>query len=209
MSALRSFGAVLASGLAVVLAYTALMAGGTPVAGAVARGPSLQLVAKTAPHQHGAIMLVATLERPAKRTSAGPVPLAGYQVSFSVHVEQFSGAPLLALGSAATDAAGEATLTYRPTWTGSQALVATATSPGGSTLGPATASFTALSASHPFAGTVEASRPDGVIGRWVAGVLLGVLAILWVTLVGVVVRAHLALGSRSGPEGGPGRRARG
>lgn len=201
MSALRPFRVVLASGLAAALACTALMLGGTPVAGAVARGPSLQLVAEAAPHRRGAIMLVATLERPAKPASAVPAPLAGYQVSFSVHVEQFSGAPLLALGSATTDAAGEATLTYRPTWAGRQALVATATSPRGGTLGPATTSFTALSASHPFTGSVEASRPDGVIGRWVAGVLLGVLALLWVTLVGLVVRVNLSLGPRPGPEG--------
>ena len=201
MSALRAFGAVLASGLVAALAWTAFTVGATPVAGAVTRGASLQLVAKAAPHQRGEIVLAATLEQPARPASAHRATLAGYQVDFSVHVEEFAGAPLLTLGSATTDAAGEATLTYRPTWAGRQAFVATATSPGGSTLGPVTTSFTALSATHPFAGTLEASRPDGVIGRWVAGVLLGALALLWVALIGLVVRVNLALGSRHGPEG--------
>lgn len=198
----RSFRAVLACGLAAAVACMALTAGGALPALAATPASSLRLLARAAPRQPGALRLVATLERPGKHASPTRASLAGDQVTFSVHLAQFAGAPLLVLGSATTDAAGEATLTYRPTWLGRQALVATATSPRGNTLGSAATSVTALSASHPFAGTVEASRPDGVIGRWVAGTLLAVLAVLWVTLVALVVRVNFGLGR--GPRPGQG-----
>lgn len=38
---------------------------------------------------------------------------------------------------------------------------------------------------------IEASRPDGTIGRWVVFALLATVAVLWVTLVAVVVRIRL------------------
>jgi hypothetical protein len=115
-------------------------------------------------------------------------------VSFSVHLSQFAGAPLLTLGTATTDARGVATFTYRPTWAGRQELVATVTTAAGTEVGSTTA-FTATSAVHPFAGTVQAARPDGTIGRWVAGVLLGIVASLWVALIAVVVRVNTGLGA--------------
>lgn len=86
-----------------------------------------------------------------------------------------------------------ATLAYRPTWTARQSFVATASDAAGATLASATASFVATSASHPFAGTVQALRPDGSIGRAVTGVLLGVVALLWIALLAVVVRVNLGL----------------
>lgn len=184
-SALRS--ALLALAAAVVVL------GSASTAWAATFGPALRLVAQQAPHDPGAIELLATLQLPAARASSKPASLAGAQVSFSVHVSQFTGAPLLALGTATTNAAGVATFIYRPTWTGRQALVATAANKAGSTLASATASFAATIASHPFAGTVQAARPDGTIGRVVAGVLLGIVAVLWIALIAVVVRVNLGL----------------
>ena len=193
MSRSISGSSVLRSGLLALVAAIVVLLGATSTAWA-ATGPALRLVAHRAPHDPHAVELVATLQMPASAASSKkPASPAGAEVSFSVHLSQFSGAPLLSLGTAATNAAGVATLVYRPTWTGHQAIVATAANAAGTTLASATASFAATWATHPFAGTVEAVRPDGVIGRWVAGVLAAIVAMLWVTLIAVVVRVNLGL----------------
>lgn len=193
MSGSNSRNAVLRSVLAALVAAIVVVLGASSTAWAAASGPALRLVARQAPHDHGAVELIATLQMPASLPSSKAASPAGTQVSFSVHLSQFAGAPLLTLGTATTDAAGVASLAYRPTWTGHQALVATAANAAGTTVASATASFAATSATHPFAGTVQAVRPDGVIGRWAAGVLLAIVATLWVTLIAVVVRVNLRL----------------
>ena len=194
MNGPRSKRTVLRSGLLTLVATVVVVLGASSTAWAAASGPALRLVARQAPHDHGVVELVATLQMPAALASSKPASLAGADVSFSVHLSQFSGAPLLTLGTATTNAAGVAALAYRPTWTGHQALVATAVDAAGTTLASATASFAATRATHPFAGTVQAARPDGIIGRWVAGVLLAIVAVLWVTLIAIVVRVNLGLG---------------
>lgn len=120
----------------------------------------------------------------------------GLQVTFSVKVTQFEYAPLLQVGTATTGASGQATVTYQPTWNGPQEFVASAQAHSGAQLGPATASISA-GATTGFSGTVEASRPDGAIGRWVVVGLLTLVACVWVTLVAVVVRVYLTM--RTGP----------
>ncbi|MHB1740045.1 MAG: hypothetical protein ACYCXA_11345 [Actinomycetes bacterium] len=161
--------------------------------------PSLSLSAQQATQAPRAVELVASLEEPTGSAAGSrPASLAGVSVSFSVHLQQFAGAPLLALGSATTNAAGEAVLTYEPTWTGHQGLVATATTAAGTTLASATTSLNATSAARPFAGTVQAVRPDASIGRAVNGGLLAILAVLWITLIAVVVRVNLGLTARRG-----------
>lgn len=178
-------------GLLALVAVIVAVLCASSTAWAAASHPALRLVARQAPHDRGAVELIATLQMPASVASSRSASLAGAEVSFSVHLSQFSGAPLLTLGTATTDAAGVAALVYRPTWTGRQALVATAASAAGTTLASATASFAATSATHPFAGTVQAVRPNGVIGQWVTGVLLAIVATLWITLIAVVVRVNL------------------
>ncbi len=156
--------------------------------------PSIQLAAR--PHGH-AVRLVATVEVPVagSPTSAG-APVAGATVSFSIRLGEFAGAPLLSLGSATTNADGTATFSYTPTWTGRQTIVATAADTTGATIASATRSFSAAWAAHPFAGAVQAVRPDGAIGSVVAAVLLATLAVLWITLIAIVVRVHLGLTAR-------------
>lgn len=158
--------------------------------------PSIRLAARPSGH---AFRLVATVDGPtaSSPTSAG-APVAGATVSFSIRLGEFSGAPLLALGSAATRADGTATFTYTPTWTGRQTVVATAADASGATIASATTSFNAAWAAHPFAGTVQAVRPDGTIGSVVADVLLATVAALWITLIAIVVRVHLGLTARRG-----------
>lgn len=68
-------------------------------------------------------------------------------------------------------------------------------------VGPAAASpISAVLASGPPA---EATRPAGLIGRWVVVALLALVAIAWVTLVAAVVRLHLKLGQEEVPPDGP------
>lgn len=176
------------------VATAAVGLGSTPTALAATRAPTLRLVAAPPPHEHRAVELVATLERPGPTGNAAMLPAVGDHVSFSVRVSEFAGAPLLALGSATTNSSGVATLTYQPSWTGQQVFVATATNAAGTPLASARASFDATTSVQGFAGTVEAVRPDGGIGRAVAGTLLAIVAILWIALVGVVVRVKLGLG---------------
>ncbi len=50
-----------------------------------------------------------------------------------------------------------------------------------------------------FGGRVEASRPDGTIGRWVVAVLLSGVVVLWFTLFVIVVRVRRSLRSPGEP----------
>ncbi|MHB1599167.1 MAG: hypothetical protein ACYCXY_09860 [Acidimicrobiales bacterium] len=164
----------------------AALAGAVPAA-AQGQPLSLSLAAAPVPRHSPAIELVARL---AGGAGAAHARLGGATVTFSVTVAQFSGSPLLVVGTATTDSRGEATVTYYPTWTGTQDLSASAASAAGSPLAAATASVVVTSAAHPFAGSVEATRPDGTIGQWVVGALLAILVLLWVVLVTVVVRVR-------------------
>lgn len=152
--------------------------------------PRLAVSARTVPGRPPAVELFARLGEPSEVISGKKTPLGGVTVTFSVHLPEFSGSPLLVLGSATTDAAGEAHLTYDPTFAGRQALVATATDALGNSLATAATSYTATAAANPLAATAEAVRPDGTIGQVVVGVLLGIVALLWIVLVSVVVRVH-------------------
>lgn len=187
--------AVLAS-----LVGLAALVGGAPAAWASSAPGALELSARPTPGHPKTVELTAAFAGPA---SSEPASIAGATVSFSVQVGEFAGAPALAIGAARTDAAGVATLVYRPTWRGRQVFIATATTATGKVAGTAKASLVVTAATHAFAGTVQAARPDGIIGRWVAGVLLGIVATVWIVLAAVVVRVNLAVGA----VGGRGRRA--
>lgn len=159
-------------------------------AGAPRGTPTLGLTAQPIPGKGSAVTLVARLAGPAGASrTAKPASLGGVKVYFSLHLTEFAEAPLLALGSATTDAKGEAVFTYEPTWTGRQDLVASATSATGTMLTAATSTVTAR-ASRPLARSTEAARPDGTIGQVVVGVLLSILVLLWIVLFSVVVRVH-------------------
>lgn len=170
------------------------LVGGAPPAWASSAPGALELSARPAPGHPKTVELTAAFASPASSEAAG---IAGAKVSFSVRVGEFAGAPALAIGAARTDAAGVATLAYRPTWRGRQVLVATATTATGKVVGTAKAILVVIAATHAFAGTVQAARPDGIIGRWVAGVLLGIVATIWIVLAVIVVRVNLALGGRA------------
>jgi ABC-type antimicrobial peptide transport system permease subunit len=188
--------ATLGVGLIAGLLGIGAVLGFASIAGATTVPPALTLRAEQAPGDPQAVELTASLVQ-TPGSSVQPGSLAGDSVNFSVHLDEFAGAPLLALGSATTDATGTATMTYRPTWTGRQALTATVTDASGNTLGSAVTNFTADSADRPFVGTIEAARPDGTIGQAVAGVLIALVVILWVTLIAVVVRVRFGIAALS------------
>ncbi|MHB1500423.1 MAG: hypothetical protein ACYCYK_04525 [Candidatus Dormibacteria bacterium] len=195
---LRTLRQVLRLGLLSALVVPALVGAGVFVQAA---GPasSLHLSAHAATHAPQTVLLVATLDGPPAGTPrSGNAPVAGTEVDFSVRLGEFAGAPLLAIGSATTNAEGTAAVAYTMTWTGGQTFVATATDPSGDTIASATTSFTAAQAGHPFAGTVQAVRPDGAIGSVVADVLLGTVTLLWITLITIVVRVNVGLAARRG-----------
>ncbi len=157
-----------------------------------ATSPSLSLTARqasSAGRAGGEVKLLAHLTARDRASNASTVPVPGVVVRFSVRVKEFSGAPGLVLGSVTTNSSGNAVLAYRPSWSGAQQLVATAQGAAGATLASATATIVAK-ATDPFAGTVEASRAAGAIGRWVVVALLLTVAVLWVVLLGFAVRVH-------------------
>ncbi len=78
------------------------------------------------------------------------------------------------LGTATTSALGVATLPYTATWRGPQHLVATAAIPGYATGG---AHF-----------VPNPPMVLGPIGQWLVVTLLGIVAVLWVILIGTLVR---------------------
>ncbi len=129
------------------------------------------------------------VELTAKVTSAATTPIAGTIVNFYVHVEEFVGAPVLLIGSTTTNVAGVASITFQPTWAGTQNFEATVVDSAGTTL--ATTSLTVEAArTDQFAGPVQSLRPDGLIGRWVVFVLLSLVIGVWLTLIALVVRVQ-------------------
>lgn len=163
----------------------------------------MTLQAQGASSDPSSVELVATLRGAGGAGAAAPVPVAGVAVKFYVAASQFAGAfggqaPEMLVGTATTSAAGVAQVAYRTTWKGTQSFSAQAAGTGknASPLATAAASYDALSASRPFAGQLEASRPDGTVGRWAAGLLLAVVALLWIVMLGSVGRVHLLLARR-------------
>jgi hypothetical protein len=158
---------------------------------------TLTLHAAQAPTSARDVILTATVSPQGKPASAAANQLAGIAVDFYVGAKQFTGqfdtAPLLLLGKAATGSNGVATLTYSPTWTGKQPLVAQIDSASGNTLASSSTTYSATAASLPFKGTVQSQRPDGTLGKWAAGILLTVLGLLWLVLFGTAVRVNLLL----------------
>ncbi|MHB8317631.1 MAG: hypothetical protein ACYDEP_00150 [Acidimicrobiales bacterium] len=61
--------------------------------------------------------------------------------------------------------------------------------------GTGLAAATAAQGASGFTGRIESSRPDGTIGRWVVAVLLTGVVVLWLVLLGLVVRLRRSRGS--------------
>jgi hypothetical protein len=158
------------------------VAGSALPAAAAATGATLSLSSPSPSSQAG-------VELTAQVASSTAAPMPEVTVNFYVHLQEFSGAPELLIGSASTNAAGVASITYQPTWAGTQRFVASAVDSSGSALAASSLSVQALR-TDPFAGPVESLRPDGLIGRWVVVALLSLLIGVWITLLALVVRVQ-------------------
>lgn len=158
-------------------------------AGASGSSPSMTLRATGTQARVPSVVLVARLGGRA----SSPATQAGVSVTFSVGVDEFAGRPRLLLGSGTTDAAGVARFVYHPTWTGRQDFVASVTNATGTLVAQATTTFVVTAAVPPTL-SAEATRPDGTLGRYVVGVLLAILVLLWIVLVTVLVRVHRVAG---------------
>lgn len=189
----------LAGTLGLATVGIALAAGAVPAgsASAAQRHETLQLSAERAPAGAKAVELSARLTEAGGTGSAATRPVAGATVTFSLAATEFSGAPLLQLGTATTDGHGLATLSYVPSWRGRQELEASVADSSGNTLAEASTSYLAGAATAPLLAGAEAVRPDGTIGQVVVGVLLAIVAVLWIVLASVVVRLHRSSGPRT------------
>ena len=166
------------AGLGVVLL---LSVAALAIPAAASTGTTLALTLGSPASHHG-VELTA-------QVATAAVPMAGSTVNFYVHVEEFAGAPELLIGTATTNAEGLASITYQPTWAGTQNFVASAQDSSGAVL--ATTSLTVQAArTDSFAGGVQSLRPDGLIGRWVVFVLLSLVIGVWLTLITLVVRVQ-------------------
>ncbi|NNN00257.1 MAG: hypothetical protein HKL86_00315 [Acidimicrobiaceae bacterium] len=165
------------------LCTTVLLGVGVAALPAAASADVSLALSSASPSSHQGVQLSAQVAR------ASATSVTGLTVDFYVHVEEFAGAPLLEIGSGTTNTAGVATITYQPTWAGTQNFVASAFDPSGAVL--ATSSLSVQAArSDPFAGAVQSLRPDGLIGRWVVFVLLALVIGVWITLLALVVRVQ-------------------
>jgi hypothetical protein len=180
---LRATLAALGAGVAILIGSFGLLP-----AGALGSAPSMTLRATEAPAGHSGVDLLAVVSSPDGSA------LAGVTVSFAIHLREFSGSPTLVVGTAVTDTAGDATITYQPLWAGQQSFVATAHDASGATLATSAASVVAQR-TDPFAGSVQSTRPDGLIGRWTIVALLVLVCSMWIALVGVVVRVRRGMGA--------------
>ncbi len=187
-----------AGSCAVVALILTGMASSTAYASQAASKPppyTLTLRATQAPTSARNVILTATVSPQGKPASGAASQLAGIAVDFYVGTAQFTGqfgnAPLLLLGKSATGSNGVATLTYSPTWTGKQPLVAQIDSASGNTLVSSSTTYSATAASSPFKGTVQSQRPDGTLGKWAGGILLAILGLLWLVLFGTAVRVNI------------------
>ena len=168
--------------LAGVVGVVLFSIAGSALAASAATGTTLTL-SSPSPSSQAGVDLTAQV---ANTTAAS---LSGVTVNFYVHLEEFTGAPELLIGTAVTNATGVASMTYQPTWAGTQRFVASAFDGTGTELATSSLSVQALR-TDPFAGPVQSLRPDGILGRWVVVALLSLLIIVWITLLAAVVRVQ-------------------
>ena len=132
----------------------------------------------------------------------------GQKVTFFVDSQEFSGHSWMAVGSASTNSSGDATYTYTPTWTGTTEFGA-AIGSGNSIAAPtAVESFQVLKDPTGVPqSAIEYPRPLGSTGGALVKTLLGIVAIVWILLLGsllLVIRRmpRLAGAGESGHKGG-------
>ncbi|MDA8271658.1 MAG: hypothetical protein M0Z39_09715 [Actinomycetota bacterium] len=173
---------------------------------------SLLIVSGTAAAQSSALTVIVQQLSPASDNLTMAARLSpavvGQKVTFFVDSQEFSGHSWMAVGSATTNSSGDATYTYTPTWTGTTEFGA-AIGSGTSVAAPtAVESFQVLKDPTGVPeSAIEYARPMGSIGGVLVKALLGIVAIVWILLLGsliLVIRRmpRLAGAGESGHKGG-------
>ncbi len=122
-------------------------------------------------------------------------------IAFFVVSDEF-GQPLeVSLGSVEVDKNGDASLEYAPTWSGEQQFVARLAGMDRETAPSANASYNVTDrAVGPLAAAANPARPFLFMGMPFLGALLGLVALVWLTLIvtlGAVIRRLPRLADRT------------
>ncbi len=111
----------------------------------------------------------------------------GETINFYVQENEFSSKGFMQIGTGKV-IGGNATTTYDPTWTGYEVFAA---SPTNSTLTGSSAVQTTFDVKKDPSGfspnLYNYARPLGGVGHYLVSVLLGLVAIIWILLLGIVV----------------------
>ncbi len=131
---------------------------------------------------------------------AGATKDSPQSIAFFVVSNEF-GQPLeVALGSADVDKDGDASLEYAPTWSGEQEFVARLAGMDPKDAPVANASYDVTdSAVGPLAAGANPGRPFVFMGTPFLGALLGLVAIVWLTLIVTLVTVMRRLPRLAGP----------
>ena len=157
-----------------------------PVQAAASPSPySLRLQVAPRPDKPDVLTLTANLSG---------APPAGAAIAFAVVTTEFGQEMEVAIGTAELARNGSASITYTPTWGGSQKFVAHLTGTPLAAPPSATATYTvAGSPAGPLYAGANQPRPFSSVGRIFLTALLTTVALVWLTLLGVLVRAFVRL----------------
>ncbi len=133
------------------------------------------------------VSLVATSNDKLSLTYTNLEAQNGETINFYVQENEFSSKGFMQIGTG-TVIGGNATTTYNPTWTGYEVFAA---APTNSTLTSSGATQTTFDVKKDPSGFSPSlynyARPLGGVGHYLVSVLLGLVAIIWILLLGIVV----------------------
>lgn len=179
-SALAGLAASALSVTAVVLCWSLPALAATPAPAA----PPTSMALSVAPGSAGSstLTLVSQLE--------GGSSLGGRTISFFVVTKEFGNSLDVPIGTAKTASDGTASVTYKPTWSGSQPFVAKLAGAAAGTALSATTSYTVAAFSPgPLYSTSNPSRPLSSVGHIFVAAALALVALVWLTLISFLVMA--------------------
>ncbi len=156
--------------------------GVTHSASTAATAPSvLTLSVAARPHDPTDLTLVSHLQSSSDN--------GGKSVAFFVVSTQFKQPEDVPIGTAKTAADGTASVSYKPTWSGKEQFVAKLTSPGAQV--PAATAYYRVTASTPgpLYAAANPARPLSFIGHIFLGVVLTIVALIWLGLIIMLVAA--------------------
>lgn len=189
-----AFGAILAA--TTVLLMFPVAANAATTSGPQSTAPSSSLSLSVAPSSASSSSLRLTSQL------QGSSSLKGQQVSFFVVTKEFEKTSLdVPIGTATTGSDGSASVTYKPTWTGSQQFVAKLANGSSKSTVTATASYDVLAtAPGPLYSTSNPARPLSRVGHFFVGSALTLVAIVWLTLITFLILAKTRLPRLAGGE---------